>query len=49
MHSAPQHYALHTDEPQKVSIGEAALIFLIGSLTAWLGVYWLFQWVLGGA
>ena len=48
MHFAPQHSFKPTDESEKVSIGKAVLIWLMGSLSAWVGVYLLFRSVVGG-
>jgi hypothetical protein len=48
MHFAPQHSFKLTDEPEKVNIGKAVLICLVGSLSAWVGVYLLFRSVVGG-
>jgi hypothetical protein len=47
MHFAPQHSFKPIDEPEKVSIGKAALICLMGSLSTWMGVYLLFRSVVG--
>lgn len=47
MHLAPQHYFKPTNEPEKVSVGWAVLICLIGSLSTWAGVYLLFRSAIG--
>jgi hypothetical protein len=48
MHFAPQHSFKPTDEPETVSVEKAALICLIISLSAWVGVYLLFRSVVEG-
>jgi hypothetical protein len=47
MHFAPQPSFKPTDESEKVSLGKAALICLMGSLSTWMGAYLLFRSVVG--